>query len=113
MNNMSLLGRIAQDVVLESNEKTSWVKNALLLKENNETFFFDFIAFGNNAIYLNKYTEKGKRVLLNGSLKCEQWIDKTTNTKKTKYLLNVKEVTIIDYKEQEKQEEQINEWFYN
>lgn len=112
MNRLSLFGRIVKDVVLENKGDFFWTKNSLAIKEKikgkdgktiEDTMFVDFIAFGNNATYINSYCKKGVRVLLDGSLKCDKWIDKDNN-KRMNYYLNVDKITLIDYKEEQENE---------
>lgn len=111
MNRLSVIGRIVQDVVLESKGDYCWVKNSIAVNDKikkdgkfiEDTIYIDFVAFGNNATYINNFSAKGKRIFLDGSLKCDKWIDKDNN-KRTSYYLNVEKVEIVDYKEEQENE---------
>lgn len=91
MNQVLLIGRITKEPELLGVEK-QYLRNGIAVKNNYksasgeyETSFFNFVAFGNTAQYISKYTKKGDLLLL----KCHLSLSKITNE-------NKKEIPVID-----------------
>ena len=85
MNKLELMGRLTKDVELKKgkNDKEYAVFTlAIPRKENKEiTDFVDCVAFGKLAEALQKYTEKGNRLIVTGSIHFDKYQDKDGNNK--------------------------------
>ena len=70
MNKVELLGRIVKDVELQkSKEGNSYIKNTLAIrKDKDNTVFIDFMMFGKPAEAVEKYCQKGDRIIICGSI---------------------------------------------
>ena len=87
MNKILLSGRLTKDVELRSSQKNINVVNGTIavrrdFKENGEykTDFIDFVAFGNQADYLDRYTKKGDLIELSGRWQVRNYQDKNGKT---------------------------------
>lgn len=73
MNTVVMSGRIATDLELRGNEKTSFLRFSLAVDgygkgNDRKTDFFNCLAFGKTAEFINDYSEKGKKALVKGRL---------------------------------------------
>lgn len=81
MNIIMLSGRIVKDIVLRSTQSgKEVVSNKIAVDvgygENKKTYFFNFVAWGSNAKFLNSYAAKGDKIVLNGYLTERQYTNK-------------------------------------
>jgi len=65
-------------------------------EQKEEVCFLDFTIFGKIAEVANKYLHKGSKIMLDGRLKFEQWTDNQTQLKKSKHILLVNEMKMLD-----------------
>jgi len=63
-----------------------------------ETMFIDCDVFGRSAEVANQYLSKGKRVLIEGRLKLDQWEDNQTGQKRSKHSVVVENFQFIEPK---------------
>jgi single-strand DNA-binding protein len=82
MNRVIITGNLTRDIELRYTSsglvvtEFGFAVNDKVKKGNDwvqETSFFDVVAFGSTAEVLNKYTEKGSPLLIEGRLKQESW----------------------------------------
>ena len=59
--------------------------------------FIDIVFFGRTAEIANQYLKKGKKVLVEGRLKLEQWNDQHGN-KRSKHVISVESLQMLDPK---------------
>ena len=113
MNKVIVSGRITNDLELRT---TASGKHFVAFNiavnegsgENQTTHFFNVNAWEANADFLIKYMEKGRKLLIEGSLKTNQYEKegkKYTNT----YIL-ASHFDFMDSKKEEKEEEKIEEF---
>ena len=75
-----LIGNITQDLIVKSNEKTSWTKMIVAVDRDKEhSDFFKAVAFGKTADYLGKYGSKGSKIAIEGRLTSDKYTDPKTN----------------------------------
>ncbi len=80
MNKVMLIGNITQDLIVKSNEKTSWTKMIVAVDRDKEhSDFFKAVAFGKTAEYLGKYGTKGSKIAIEGRLTSDKYTDPKTN----------------------------------
>ncbi len=86
MNKVILQGRLTKDV--EMRQKDSYVMALLTLAvdrkyvkqgEERQTDFFNVVAYGKTAEFINKYFSKGQLVLVAGRIENRTWDDKDGN----------------------------------
>lgn len=88
MNKVELSGRIVNDVKLEKSKggDNVYIKNTIAVAKKgkkDETNFIDFVIFGKLAEAMNKYSQKGDRIIICGSIDISNYKDKEGNVKKT------------------------------
>ena len=102
MNRIVLSGRTTADIELKmTTEGTPVASFSLAVRRTAEiTDFFDVVAWKKTAEIVSKYTRKGDRVLIYGSLQRRAYEDKD---KKKRYVFEIKadEVELIEPKKKE------------
>ena len=104
MNKIELMGRLTKDVELKDSKKgekygifTLAVPRKL---KKDETDFIDCVVFGTKTCEaLTKYTEKGNRIIVVGSLQIDSFTNKDGNTKKSVYVI-VDDFYFVDFKKE-------------
>lgn len=95
MNQVVLKGRLTRDVDIRytqtNNTKIANISIAVQRKFKNqvgeyEADFFNCIAFGNQANFLEKYFKKGQEILLSGRLQTRNW---ETDTGEKRYATEI------------------------
>lgn len=81
LNIVSMLGRMTKDPELKktSNGKdlvTFTIAQNRKIGENEQSHFFDCVAFGKTAEAISKYFQKGNRISIVGTLAQSRWQDK-------------------------------------
>ena len=61
----------------------------------SETSFIDVSAFGRASDTLTKYASKGSKVMVEGYLKQDKWVDKKTNEKRSKIKVIAQDVYVF------------------
>ena len=87
MNKILLSGRLTKDVELRALQNNNKVAHGTIavrrdFKENGEykTDFIDYVAFNNQADYLDRYTKKGDLIELSGRWQVRNYQDKSGKT---------------------------------
>lgn len=108
LNKVSLIGRPTTILEIKRTaDHTALVSFTLAVSESKDkTNFIEVVAFGNNAEYLYKYLKDKGRVYLSGVLKNNNYVKNGVKT--YSYLVSVKEVVIIDFREKEQNSFQEN-----
>lgn len=87
MNKVILSGNLCQDIELRyTTNNVAAVSNTIAVRNDfknangeYESQFINFVAYRNNAEFLNKYASKGSKVLLEGRLNTRSYDDKEGN----------------------------------
>ena len=88
MNNVSLMGRIGQELELKTTTTGKSVLSfPLAVKnfssdKNNNTDWIDCVAWGKQAEFINSYFAKGNLIAVTGRLSTRWWEDKNGNKHK-------------------------------
>lgn len=80
INTLTILGNISNTPQVRKSKTSSndFVSFTIACgnKNSSDTFFLDCLAFGQTAMYLAKYAERGTRVVLVGNLKGNSYTNK-------------------------------------
>ena len=114
MNRVIISGRITNDLELRTtaNGKHFVAFNIAVNEgsgENQTTHFFNVNAWEANADFLIKYMEKGRKLLIEGSLKTNQYEKEGKKYTNTYILAN--HFDFMDSKKEEKEEEKVEEFY--
>jgi single-strand DNA-binding protein len=86
-------GRICRDLELKYVGETQLCDFAIAsnkkIKDKEYVTFLDCKAWGKTAELIATHFSKGREIMVDGSLRTEEWDDKTTGQKKSKIVLNV------------------------
>ena len=102
MNKVEMSGRLVKDVELSKSKAGNDYCNftiAVKRKGVDETDFFDCIAFGKQAETLVKYTEKGNRIIIVGTIQNDEYTDKENKTRH-KTNIKVEDFYFVDFKKE-------------
>ena len=108
MNKVMLLGNLTRDVevkmVGENKVAKFGMANNRKFKDKEDTTFMDCECWGKRADVLEKYFHKGTRILVEGELRQDNWEDKTTGEKKSRYKIAVTDFWFQDSKKNSEEE---------
>lgn len=87
MNRIVLSGNVCKDIELRSTTSgVEAVSNTIAVKRNYknangeyDTDFINFVAYKNNAEYLNKYVKKGAKILIEGRINTRNYENEQGN----------------------------------
>ena len=110
-NKVILVGNLTRDVELKyttsgmaiakSSLATSYkYKDKTTGEQKEEVCFIDFNLFGRSAEVANQYLKKGSKVLIEGRLVLNSWVDSTGN-KRNKHEIVVETLKFLDSKNDE------------
>lgn len=110
MNKTIIIGRLTKDIELKtlSNTGTAIVNNTIATSRirNNqngerieETLFLDIVAFNRTAEVMNQYLHKGSKLALEGYLQQQTWVDNQTGQNRSKIVLIIENMEMLDYKQ--------------
>jgi|YNPMSStandDraft_2_1061718.scaffolds.fasta_scaffold08464_4 single-strand DNA-binding protein len=116
MNKVILSGRLVAEPEIRSTGSGIEVAKFSIavndyVKGEEKTSFFDCTAFGKTAEFLKKYTQKGSRVLIDGSLRQEKWQDSDGNNR-YKISVIVNRVELMTSAKQKDEESYNHEYEY-
>ena len=102
MNKIELMGRIVKDIEIQKSKAgKEYIKNTIAVrKDDDNTLFIDFMVFGKSAEAMNKYAEKGNRIIIEGTLDVGEYEDKNKN-KRTSITVLVNDFYFVDFKKVE------------
>jgi single-strand DNA-binding protein len=75
-------------------------KDKLSGEQKQETMFIDVVIYGKSAEIANQYMLKGKKVLVEGRLVLEQWMDQA-GQKRSRHVIAVESFQFLDSKSSE------------
>lgn len=114
MNKIVIVGRITKDLELRSTgEGKHFVQFSIAVNEGTgdtqRTYFFDVNAWEHNADFITKYFDKGRKILIEGSLKTSTY--EKDGEKKTRTYILVQHCEFCDSKKEEGEKEETFEDF--
>ncbi len=107
-NKVILIGNLTRDVELRYTPNGTAIakfglatnrtyKDNLTGENKQEVMFIDITVFGRSAEVANQYLSKGRRVLIEGRLVLDQWVD-NTGQKRSKHSVVAERVQFMDSK---------------
>lgn len=107
------IGRLTRELELKSSTSgTSYLTNSIACDRKygeKKTDFFQIKAFGKLAESMDKYLRKGSRILVEGDLQTDEYVDKTGNKKQSVSIV-VSAWEFADSKTGESKEEKSNDF---
>ena len=109
-NKVILVGNLTRDVELKYTPSGTAIakfglatnrtyKDSMSGENKQEVMFIDITVFGRSAEVANQYLKKGKKVLIEGRLVLDQWVDASGN-KRSKHSIVAERVQFMDNKNQ-------------
>lgn len=100
MNKIELMGRLVNDVELMKGKSIEYSKFTIAVKRKgkDEVDFINCVAFGKVAESIVKYTEKGNRIIVEGSIQIENYKTKEGNNSTTVNVI-VNDFYFVDFKQ--------------
>ena len=100
MNKIELMGRLVNDVELMKGKTIEYSKFTIEVrrKGKDEVDFINCVAFGKVAESIVKYTEKGNRIIVEGSIQIENYKTKEGNNSTTVNVI-VNDFYFVDFKQ--------------
>ena len=107
-NKVILIGNLTRDVELKYTPSGTAIakfgiatnrtyKDSMTGENKQEVMFIDVTVFGRSAEVVNQYLSKGRKVLVEGRLVLDQWVDATGN-KRSKHSVVAERVQFMDSK---------------
>jgi len=105
-NKIILVGNITRDTELRYTQSGSGIANTAIAtsrkftqngEKKEEVCFTDITFFGRSAEIANQYLRKGSKILVEGRLKFDQWVDQNGN-KRSKHSVVVETMQMLDSK---------------
>jgi single-strand DNA-binding protein len=107
-NKVILIGNLTRDVELRYTPNGTAIakfglatnrtyKDNLTGENKQEVMFIDITVFGRSAEVANQYLSKGRKVLIEGRLVLDQWVD-STGQKRSKHSVVAERVQFMDSK---------------
>lgn len=113
MNKFMFIGRISSEIDFGRGNGSDYVKFSIAVdrkfKKDGKSLvdFFNIVAFGNDAKYVNTYAVKGGRIVVEGRV--ETSVYESEQGKRTSISFISENIQILDFKPREKNEEQVSE----
>lgn len=104
-NKVILVGNLTRDIELRYSQNGSAIANTAIAtsrkftvngEKKEETCFVDITFFGRSGEVANQYLRKGSKILVEGRLQFEQWVDKTSGQKRSKHSVIVETMQMLD-----------------
>lgn len=114
MNKIEILGRMVQNIEMKESKQDKTKKYGVFTlavprkTDKEKTDFIQCVAFGKLAETIEKYTEKGNRIIVEGSLQIDKYDDKDGN-KKISVSIIVNDFYFVDFKVTKKEGETTEE----
>ena len=102
LNVCSFTGRAGRDPEMKFFETGSAIAQLTIAvdgwKRDSEPLWLNLKVWGKLAQVAGDYVRKGSQIAVSGQLENESWTDKATGEKRSKVVLNVKELTLLGSK---------------
>lgn len=113
MNKVILSGNLCKDNELKQTQNgKSALNNSIAVRREfkdadgtYQTDFIDFVAFGNQADYLNKYASKGDRVEIVGRWQVRNYVDKNGYDRRANEVV-VENINVVNSKKKDDQSQE-------
>jgi len=113
-NKVILIGNLTRDVELKYTPSGTAIakfglatnrtyKDNMTGENKQEVMFIDITVFGRSAEVANQYLSKGRKVLIEGRLVLDQWVD-ATGQKRSKHSIVAEKVQFMDTKQSNESE---------
>jgi single-strand DNA-binding protein len=106
-NKIILAGNLTRDIELRYPQSGSAIANTAIAtsrkftvngEKKEETCFVDITFFGRSGEVANQYLCKGSKILVEGRLKFDQWVDQASGQKRSKHSVIVETMQMLDSK---------------
>lgn len=98
MNSVNITGRLGRDIEIRSAGQSKVGEFSIAVKDRDNTYWIDCIAWNKQAEFIRDYSGKGLRVEITGKLQQDTWEDQQ-GSKRSKLKVVVLNVEPIDWKE--------------
>lgn len=107
-NKIILVGNLTRDIELRYSQNGTAIANTAIAtsrkftingEKKEETLFIDITFFGRSGEVANQYLRKGSKILVEGRLSFEQWVDQTSGQKRSKHSVIVETMQMLDTKD--------------
>jgi single-strand DNA-binding protein len=104
-NKIILVGNLTRDIEIRYSQNGNAIANTAIAtsrkftvngEKREEVCFVDITFFGRSAEVANQYLRKGSKILVEGRLSFEQWIDQTSGQKRSKHSVIVETMKMLD-----------------
>jgi len=105
-NKIILVGNLTRDIELRYSQAGMGIANTAIAtshkftqngEKKEEVCFVDITFFGRSAEVANQYLRKGSKILVEGRLKLDQWVDQS-GQKRSKHTVTVATMQMLDSK---------------
>lgn len=105
-NKVVLVGNLTRDIELRYSQSGMGIANTAIAtsrkftsngEKKEEVMFIDITFFGRSAEIANQYLRKGSKILVEGRLNFEQWVDQNGG-KRSKHSVTVETMQMLDSK---------------
>ena len=106
-NKIILVGNLTRDIELRYAQSGTAIANTAIAtsrkftqngEKKEEVCFVDITFFGRSGEVANQYLRKGSKILVEGRLNFEQWVDKTSGQKRSKHSVIAETMQMLDSK---------------
>ena len=104
-NKVIIVGHLTRDIEMKHTQSSLAIASTAIAsskkyktqsgEQRDEVMFLDITFFARLAEIAQQYLRKGSKVLVEGSLKFDQWVDQNGN-KRSKHSLTVSNMTMLD-----------------
>lgn len=104
-NKVILVGNLTRDIELRYAQSGSAIAKSAIAtsrkftvngEKKEETCFVDITFFGRSGEVANQYLRKGSKILVEGRLQFEQWVDQQSGQKRSKHSVIVETMQMLD-----------------
>lgn len=104
-NKIILVGNLTRDIELRYAQSGSAIAKTAIAtsrkftvngEKKEETCFVDITFFGRSGEVANQYLRKGSKILVEGRLQFEQWVDQASGQKRSKHSVIVETMQMLD-----------------
>ncbi len=107
-NKIILVGNLTRDIELRYAQSGTAIANTAIAtsrkftsngEKKEEVCFVDITFFGKSGEVANQYLRKGSKILVEGRLNFEQWVDKQSGQKRSKHSVIAETMQMLDSKD--------------